>query len=61
LLDNLAEAELEEKLQPNNAGLIISEDGITSKLIIQGENNYSDTPDNFTIEKIEPGIITDEK
>jgi len=61
LLDNLSGVELEAPAQPNQGGLIINEEGVISQLIIQGDNNYTDTPDNFLIEKTGPGIITNEK
>lgn len=58
LLDKLPEEEAEKAPEPNNAGTITNKDGTEKKIVIEGENSYSDTPDNLILEKTEPGIIT---
>lgn len=61
LLDNLSDVIVEKTPVLNNAGEIIQEDGNTTQIIIQGDNNYTDTQDNLEIDKTETEIITNKK
>lgn len=57
LLDDLPDVVDVPTPDTNNAGTIIDKEGTASQIIIQGENSYTDTPDNLEIEKTDPGII----
>jgi hypothetical protein len=60
LLDNLSEEIVETTPDLNSAGTMINEDDNTIQIIIQGDNNYSDSPDNIGIEKSGTGIISND-
>ncbi len=61
LKDKLPEKLSEKAPDLDNAGAMINKDGTTAQIIIQGDNKYTDTPDNITTEKTEPGIIENGK
>lgn len=59
-LQNSVTGEVTEAASDFEAGTITDKDGKTEQIIIQGDNRYTDTPDNIVIEKTPPGIIDDE-
>lgn len=60
LLDDLTVINPETASSANNGGITINEEGVVSQLLIQGDNNYMDTPDNLLIEKADSEIFTNE-
>lgn len=57
LLDKLSENESIKASDLNQAGAMTDKDGTAAPIIIQGDNKYTDTPDNIITETTEPGII----
>lgn len=57
LLDHLPEAEADHA--SDIVGTMTDKEGGTTQITIQGDNSYTDTPDNIVTEKEEPGIIDD--
>lgn len=56
LMDSLPEKTSEKAPDFDNAGTMTNKDGTVAQIIIQGDNKYSDTPDNIITEEAEPGI-----
>jgi hypothetical protein len=54
LLDKLPDQDKEKTSEINNAGTITNQDGASKKIVIEGENSYTDTPDNLILDKTEP-------
>ena len=60
LLDKLPEKMDEITSEAYNPGRIVSEEGNSAPIIMDGENNYKDTPDDVTIDKKDLDIIINE-
>ncbi|WFR59057.1 hypothetical protein QA584_08225 [Anaerocolumna sp. AGMB13025] len=59
LLDKLPEKEIEKAPELYNAGTITNQDGLSKKIIIEGDNGYTNTPDHLILDKTEAGSTTD--
>jgi hypothetical protein len=57
LLDKLSENASAKASDLNQAGAMTDKNGTAAPIIIQGDNKYTDTPDNIITETTEPGII----